>query len=104
MCFGGTTSQMVSEMPEIPAPPPIVGEPITTPVPQPDTTAANITPEAEQAAVKPAVAAAKGEKARTGTARLKKTEPTTTGTNVGVNYKGSGSATPSGMSLNIQKQ
>ena len=104
MCFGGTTSQMVSEMPEIPAPPAPVGEPISAPQPKPSVVAPDITPTPDTAAVKPAVSAADSEMSRTGTGRLKKKAPadSTSALGTGLNY--SGTASPRGMSLNIQKQ
>jgi len=104
MCFGGSTAVPEITVPEIPSPPAPVGEPISTPQPKPSVVAPDITPTPDTAAVKPAVSAADSEMSRTGTGRLKKKAPadSTNAAGTGLNY--SGTASPRGMSLNIQKQ
>ncbi len=109
MCFGAPSVPEV-EVPEIPAAPPVLGEPIATPQPPPPNTAEAITPTPEAAKVTP-VPAVSAEKVKKGTGTLRKKEPKAkaepTGAapaTTGVNYSGTASAGPRGASLNIQKR
>tara|TARA_A200000159_G_scaffold70174_1_gene65167 strand:+ start:5449 stop:5772 length:324 start_codon:yes stop_codon:yes gene_type:complete len=107
MCFGSPSIPDV-EVPEIPAPPPVLGQPIATPVPPAPNTSAAITPTPEAAKVNP-VPAVSAKKVKKGTGTLRKEEPKTETTGAapattGVNYSGTASAGPRGASLNIQKR
>lgn len=107
MCFGAPSVPEV-EVPEIPAAPPVLGEPIATPQAPPPNTAEAITPTPEAAKVTP-VPAVSAEKVKKGTGTLRKKEPKAEPTGAapattGVNYSGTASAGPRGASLNIQKR